>query len=151
MAVQNTSIDEPPDDATVVGVNALNHPRADDLTLDSHAAANATAERDEDAKVLKDEREEKVVVEPSPHGLTDQTNFLPTRQVIMVFCGLSVALACSFLDQTMYVPFRYAPRRYGSVLKRSSLVLPPLCLGFLPTCMVAPTAHGSRLLICSLG
>lgn len=35
------------------------------------------------------------------HGLTDQTNFLPTRQVITVFMGLSVALACSFLDQTM--------------------------------------------------
>ena len=38
-----------------------------------------------------------------PHGLTDQTNFLPTKQVITVFMGLSVALACSFLDQTMYV------------------------------------------------
>jgi hypothetical protein len=34
-------------------------------------------------------------------GLTDQTNFLPTRQVITVFLGLSVGLACSFLDQTM--------------------------------------------------
>ncbi|KAI0087353.1 MFS general substrate transporter [Irpex rosettiformis] len=33
--------------------------------------------------------------------LTDQTNFLPTKQVIMVFLGLSVALACSFLDQTI--------------------------------------------------
>ncbi|KAH9921048.1 major facilitator superfamily domain-containing protein [Fomitopsis serialis] len=33
--------------------------------------------------------------------LTDQTNFLPTRQVIMVFLGLSIALMCSFLDQTI--------------------------------------------------
>ncbi|KAI0701349.1 MFS general substrate transporter [Cytidiella melzeri] len=33
--------------------------------------------------------------------LVDQTNFLPTRQVITVFIGLSVALACSFLDQTI--------------------------------------------------
>ncbi|TFK49175.1 MFS general substrate transporter [Heliocybe sulcata] len=33
--------------------------------------------------------------------LEDQTNFLPTRQVITVFLGLSVALACSFLDQTI--------------------------------------------------
>jgi hypothetical protein len=39
--------------------------------------------------------------ESSPHGLSDQTNFLPTRQVITVFCGLSFALACAFLDQTM--------------------------------------------------
>ena len=37
-----------------------------------------------------------------PHGLTDQTNLLPTRQVIYIFMGLSVAQACSFLDQTMY-------------------------------------------------
>lgn len=37
----------------------------------------------------------------TPVALVDQTNFLPTKQVIMVFMGLSVALACSFLDQTM--------------------------------------------------
>ena len=33
--------------------------------------------------------------------LTDQTNFLPTKQVITVFMGLSVALACALLDQTV--------------------------------------------------
>jgi hypothetical protein len=32
---------------------------------------------------------------------TDQTNFLPTRQVIAAFLGLAVALCLSFLDQTM--------------------------------------------------
>lgn len=37
----------------------------------------------------------------APEGLEDQTNFLPTRQVILVFLGLSIALACSMLDQTM--------------------------------------------------
>ncbi|KDQ58485.1 hypothetical protein JAAARDRAFT_34295 [Jaapia argillacea MUCL 33604] len=36
-----------------------------------------------------------------PHGLADQTNFLPARQVIMVFLGLSVGLSCAFLDQTI--------------------------------------------------
>ncbi|EPQ54241.1 MFS general substrate transporter [Gloeophyllum trabeum ATCC 11539] len=36
-----------------------------------------------------------------PAELTDQTNFLPTRQVITVYLGLSVALACSFLEQTI--------------------------------------------------
>lgn len=33
--------------------------------------------------------------------LTDQTNLLPTKQVITVFIALSIALMCSFLDQTM--------------------------------------------------
>jgi hypothetical protein len=42
------------------------------------------------------------IIEPkTTDDLADQTNFLPTKQVIMVFIGLSVALACSFLDQTM--------------------------------------------------
>jgi hypothetical protein len=36
-----------------------------------------------------------------PDGLDDQTNFLPTKQVITVFFGLSFSLACAFLDQTM--------------------------------------------------
>ena len=38
---------------------------------------------------------------PAPEGLDDQTNFLPSRQVIMVFLGLSIALSCAMLDQTM--------------------------------------------------
>lgn len=38
---------------------------------------------------------------PGIHQLTDQTNFLPIRQVITVFLGLSVALACAYLDQTV--------------------------------------------------
>lgn len=33
--------------------------------------------------------------------LQDQTNLLPVRQVITVFIGLSMALFCSLLDQTM--------------------------------------------------
>lgn len=33
--------------------------------------------------------------------LQDQTNLLPVRQVIVVFAGLSSALFCSLLDQTM--------------------------------------------------
>jgi hypothetical protein len=39
----------------------------------------------------------------APHGLADQTNFLPVKQLLGVFAGLSTALACSFLDQTMLV------------------------------------------------
>ena len=37
------------------------------------------------------------------NGLEDQTAFLPAKQVIVVFLGLSVAVACSFLEQTMCV------------------------------------------------
>lgn len=33
--------------------------------------------------------------------LQDQTNLLPTRQVIIVFCGLSCAIFCTLLDQTI--------------------------------------------------
>lgn len=34
-------------------------------------------------------------------GLQDQTNLLPTRQVIIVFAGLSCAIFCTLLDQTI--------------------------------------------------
>lgn len=33
--------------------------------------------------------------------LQDQTNILPMKQLILVFVGLSCALFCSLLDQTM--------------------------------------------------
>lgn len=36
-----------------------------------------------------------------PVELQDQTNLLPVKQVIVVFAGLSAALFCSLLDQTM--------------------------------------------------
>jgi hypothetical protein len=35
--------------------------------------------------------------------LQDQTNLLPTKQVLMVFIGLTAAIFCSLLDQTMCV------------------------------------------------
>ncbi len=68
-----------------------------------------TEERTNTHSMQITESDEKVVdnvtptKEEPPQGITDQTHFLPTRQVITVFLGLSVALACSFLDQTMYV------------------------------------------------
>jgi hypothetical protein len=43
------------------------------------------------------------------HGLTDQTNYLPTRQVITVFAGLNLAVMVGFLDQTMFVYFTFTP------------------------------------------
>lgn len=35
--------------------------------------------------------------------LQDQTNLLPTKQVLMVFVGLTASIFCSLLDQTMCV------------------------------------------------
>ena len=89
--------DEQPDDATVVGVVAVSRP-VGDLQLQPTAS-------DPKGDAAKDAQPSSPGEAP-PSGLTDQTNFLPTRQVITVFLGLSVALACSFLDQTMYVPSR---------------------------------------------
>lgn len=35
--------------------------------------------------------------------LPDQTNLLPMKQLLIVFSGLSAAMFCSMLNQTMYV------------------------------------------------
>jgi hypothetical protein len=45
--------------------------------------------------------------------LQDQTNLLPARQVIIVFAGLSMALFCSLLDQTMYVCLTWTANARG--------------------------------------
>ncbi|KAH8832721.1 MFS general substrate transporter [Flagelloscypha sp. PMI_526] len=34
-------------------------------------------------------------------GLTDQTNYLPRKQILIAFVGLSAALGCAFLDQSI--------------------------------------------------
>ncbi|KAH8831764.1 MFS general substrate transporter [Flagelloscypha sp. PMI_526] len=54
----------------------------------NHDELPATTELPPDTNHLKD-------------GLTDQTNFLPRRQLFLAFIGLSAALGCSFLDQTI--------------------------------------------------
>ncbi|GJE94802.1 MFS general substrate transporter [Phanerochaete sordida] len=87
--------DETPDDATVVSVAAVSLP-VDELQLQPAAPA-ATA----GGPAKADKQPSSPSEEAPPLGLTDQTNFLPTKQVITVFLGLSVALACSFLDQTI--------------------------------------------------
>lgn len=82
-------------------------------TDDAHAASGEQTERssldgrgneaeDQDLEAQDGERTEtgkgkkRKTVE-----LQDQTNLLPVRQVIVVFAGLSAALFCSLLDQTM--------------------------------------------------
>ncbi|KAH7097412.1 MFS general substrate transporter [Auriculariales sp. MPI-PUGE-AT-0066] len=41
------------------------------------------------------------ITKPVANGLQDQTAFLPAKQVVAVYMGLSLALLCSFLDQTI--------------------------------------------------
>ena len=84
---RTTSIDEVDDAATVVGMSR--HDTMVESGLSPSSEKNATADKAGQ------------VDGPPPEALDDQTNFLPTRQVIMVFMGLSIALACSMLDQTM--------------------------------------------------
>lgn len=84
---------ELPDDATVVGVMDASQPIHAPVMNSCHSDDTVKA----DAQLSAPEEA------PPPAGLTDQTNFLPTKQVITVFMGLSVALACAFLDQTVYV------------------------------------------------
>ena len=55
---------------------------------------------DEETKIGAEEVSEK---KPKAPELQDQTNLLPVRQVILVFVGLTCALFCSLIDQTMYV------------------------------------------------
>jgi hypothetical protein len=55
---------------------------------------------DEETKIGAEELAEK---KPKAPELQDQTNLLPVKQVILVFVGLTCALFCSLIDQTMYV------------------------------------------------
>lgn len=49
---------------------------------------------------------DKINKKMSPPALQDQTNLLPTKQVIVVFAGLSCALFCeSFADHLIKSPF----------------------------------------------
>jgi hypothetical protein len=68
----------------------------------SSLAGRDTGAEDQDLEAQDEERKEsgkgkkRKTVE-----LQDQTNLLPVKQVIVVFAGLSAALFCSLLDQTM--------------------------------------------------
>jgi hypothetical protein len=68
------------------------------------------------------------------HGLTDQTNYLPTRQVIAVFAGLNLAVMVGFLDQTMYVllMFNILIKSFTELIVVSRPPFPALLLIFIP-------------------
>jgi hypothetical protein len=67
------------------------HPRLDEHTSSIDAGEGKDIEGQVEGKEGKRKKLE----------LQDQTNLLPVRQVLGVFVGLSVALFCSLLDQTM--------------------------------------------------
>lgn len=46
---------------------------------------------------------EQQVLLPEPVVIQGQTNLLPMKQLLIVFSGLSTAMLCSNLNQTMYV------------------------------------------------
>ncbi|TIB91019.1 MFS general substrate transporter [Wallemia mellicola] len=65
--------------------------------------SNRISSHPEDLEKSKSEEIPKTdnIKEERTDGLDDQTNLLPTKQVILVFLGLSAALFCSLLDQTI--------------------------------------------------
>ncbi|ORY25555.1 major facilitator superfamily domain-containing protein [Naematelia encephala] len=74
------------------------------------AAGRSDSQASRDASILNSETETESVIVPETARqrgrreeiqLQDQTNLLPLRQVIVVFVGLSCALFCSLLDQTI--------------------------------------------------
>ncbi|KAJ3552656.1 hypothetical protein NM688_g4034 [Phlebia brevispora] len=83
------SVDEPQDDAATVVSIPVNQ--------DSMVGSPTSPASETDVHV----KETAADLTCPPEELEDQTNFLPTKQVIMVFMGLSIALACSMLDQTI--------------------------------------------------
>ncbi|KIP08456.1 hypothetical protein PHLGIDRAFT_34950 [Phlebiopsis gigantea 11061_1 CR5-6] len=95
MTVQPPSVETPTGESVVVDV-VLFQPQMGTAVPGPHA--DNLAVQDSSKKVSIEGVE---AIQTSTHVLTDQTNFLPTRQVITVFCGLSIALACAFLDQTI--------------------------------------------------
>jgi hypothetical protein len=69
-------------------------------TSSDHGGKDAGAGGPEESKDV----EAQTVVEQGKRKkleLQDQTNLLPHRQVLIVFAGLSMALFCSSLNQTM--------------------------------------------------
>ncbi|ODO07242.1 tetracycline efflux protein [Cryptococcus wingfieldii CBS 7118] len=70
--------------------------------------------------------------------LQDQTNLLPTKQVILVFCGLTCALFCSLLDQTIVTT---ALPTLGQVFNRADIA-PWVGTAYLLTSTTAQPIYG---------
>ncbi|KAH8831209.1 MFS general substrate transporter [Flagelloscypha sp. PMI_526] len=56
------------------------------------------------------------------YQITDQTNYLPAKQVVGVFVGLSLALLCSFMEQTI-LAFTPLYGRWSDIFGRKAVLL----------------------------
>jgi hypothetical protein len=70
-----------------------------DGRLNTHQEEETRTEEHEESKTGLHGGKKEIV-------LQDQTNLLPARQVVFVFVGLTCAIFCSLLDQTMWVHSR---------------------------------------------
>lgn len=84
------------------------HETGEHATLEAHQEGDPRLSDEENQIGRKGHGEEaELPCEPSKEGgkdkfeLQDQTNLLPFKQLVLVFIGLSAALFCSLLDQTM--------------------------------------------------
>ncbi|CAK7237476.1 hypothetical protein SCUCBS95973_009972 [Sporothrix curviconia] len=82
--VQNTPVPDPAPIST------------EDEKSQEHGQAVVKCTSTGDAHTIRGDHEE-----PPPAGLQDQTNLLPMRQLFIVFFGLSSAMFCSMLNQTI--------------------------------------------------
>ncbi|WVQ70952.1 hypothetical protein IAR50_000477 [Cryptococcus sp. DSM 104548] len=95
--------------------------------------SDLTARGDEEKKIEGKSWRNKKEVE-----LQDQTNLLPTKQVIFVFCGLTCALFCSLLDQTIVTT---ALPTLGQVFNRAD-ISPWVGTAYLLTSTTAQPIYG---------
>jgi hypothetical protein len=76
------------------------HHEGEDSDHDNSKSSRIDAIGDEEQAAKMGAEE---VSNKKPPELQDQTNLLPVKQVILVFVGLTCALFCSLIDQTMWV------------------------------------------------
>lgn len=84
------------------------HSDGDVIETGRTAHVPSTSDRaDADEAEIAQPRDEEAAVgggaekKKKKYELQDQTNLLPVKQVIVIFCGLNCALFCSLLEQTM--------------------------------------------------
>ena len=84
------------------------HETGEHVTLEAHAEKDSRQSDEENQLGRNGSSEDTVApIEEEKEGkkdkfeLQDQTNLLPFKQLVLVFVGLSAALFCSLLDQTM--------------------------------------------------
>jgi CRISPR/Cas system CMR subunit Cmr4 (Cas7 group RAMP superfamily) len=90
------------------GYDGNEHHQEDQDRLDTHDEDHGLehemttrSEDHEESQVAGKEGKDEEDKEKKKVEVQDQTNLLPVRQIIFVFVGLTCAIFCSLLDQTM--------------------------------------------------